>query len=542
MEKVQYMGRLFEEKGTRIKSTPTEKDISLYREVLSICPGMSTVIRYIKQIEPAAYGEYTKLFKEICFIQQMQPSAYEASKQSFGNTNICNNRIQKLFIRLFDLRIKNVLILALKYHKSSRFDLEDTFQTGCIGLIFSIMSYDNWSNNGFATYSSNCIKHLIEETIAISEPICPFPIDVRHKLMSSELYISKLSACEKDDLIYNRSFVEEISKKIKCSELISLQYTSLMIGPISLEDLVKTEDILLSNDRFQEDITTNPSILVDDIINSINAIPDLRAQRIIIERYGFNGNIRTLCQIGEEFRLSRERVRQIENIAKKHLARSLKEYKVGREKRLLNDKRIRRTNNSSSFIEAKPLSKKSGGLNNTSLIKLYPYEFQIWLRKHHVTYSQSWKVYCAFLDGSYYSKSFLSNGIGLFDHHDFDSLHNAFIELMSDGSGFKSYNSNSFDIIDEYTYLFYSFVWSLLTDEDPQKKEERNQRAESLKKFISTEMLSYIDERKKGGTIWIIGNLSIEESIKWIEQKTHVTFRFNKCGPKKHNAWWAMNI
>lgn len=202
------------------------------------------------------------------------------------------------------------LVLSMARRSSPRIPLSDRFQAGCEGLIRAIEKYDFRLGYKFSTYATHWIRQSIFREIYNFGTIVRTPVHLDEKLTWDKE--NKMMRFKSD---------------VNFSQLDRIWILSLY-EPLDVDDFdVHTEAAWTSlvptsteSDWFAERHAL-------DLLGAVRSILlfaglDERAFEILRKRFGFEGDPQTLDEIGKGFRVTRERIRQIE----KQAMDSLREY------------------------------------------------------------------------------------------------------------------------------------------------------------------------------------------------------------------------
>ena len=280
-----------------------------------------------------AIGESTPL-SEICslavdtdFINSIQ--SYEKLFQTYlGNIEYEAQRSERHLIKA-NLRL---VVSVAKKHVGRGMSLLDLIQEGNIGLIKAVEKFDYRRGYKFSTYATWWIRQAITRAIADQARTIRVPVHmietINRLLRVSRRLAQKLGreATPKEIGVELEIPTEKVREIIKVAQLpISLE------SPIGEENDSHLGDFIEDRNALPPPESASRQLLkeqIDDVLCTLTH----REQRVLQLRFGLeDGRSRTLEEVGKEFSVTRERIRQIEAKALRKLrhpsrSRRLKDY------------------------------------------------------------------------------------------------------------------------------------------------------------------------------------------------------------------------
>ena len=220
--------------------------------------------------------------------------------------------------RLAEANLRLVVNIAKRYagHGISFLDI---IQEGNLGLMKSIEKFNYEKGYKLSTYATWWIRQAISRAIADQSRTIRIPVHMVETI-NRIVRTSRKMTME----LGREPSSEEIAKRLDMEESKVVEALRVAMEPVSLESPVGEEEDSHLMD-FIEDKQMMPAdaatlqILREEMAQAMSVLTE-REQKVLRMRFGFDdGNPRTLEEVGREFQVTRERIRQIEGKALRKL-------------------------------------------------------------------------------------------------------------------------------------------------------------------------------------------------------------------------------
>jgi RNA polymerase primary sigma factor len=253
---------------------------------------------------PINQEEINHYLKDIRKIKVMTPERERELSERMLSDNITEGEIKKIHKELLEGNLRFVITVAKQYQNQG-LDFPDLIAEGNLGLIKAIENFD-WSKKlRFISYAVWWVRQSILQSLNENARTIRLPVNVVQDLQRAKKELEKGGVDLPD-------------------KFVSLPYTINLHNPLNEEGDTLVDVLNNPNAESPDAGLSSEDTLKDKLISMLDVLDD-REKSIIQDYFGLSGSTRTLEDIGNDFNLTKERVRQIKEKSVRKLRNECKD-------------------------------------------------------------------------------------------------------------------------------------------------------------------------------------------------------------------------
>jgi RNA polymerase primary sigma factor len=247
---------------------------------------------------PINQEEISHYLKDIRKLKVMTPDREKELAKRMMSDDLSDEERSSIHQELIEGNLRFVITVSKQYQNQG-LDLSDLIAEGNYGLLKAIDNFD-WSKNlRFISYAVWWVRQSILQSLNENARTIRLPVNVVQDLQRAKKELDKMGI--------------ELPDKFT-----NLPYTFNLDSPLNEEGDTLIDVIANPNATMADSTVSNEETVKDKLIDMLTVLDD-RERTIIEDYFGLSGSTRTLEDIGNDFNLTKERVRQIKEKALRKL-------------------------------------------------------------------------------------------------------------------------------------------------------------------------------------------------------------------------------
>jgi RNA polymerase primary sigma factor len=251
-----------------------------------------------QSVIPINQDEVSYYLKDIRKIKVMTPERERELSKLMQSENVSEKQKESIKKEILEGNLRFVITVAKQYQNQG-VDFPDLVAEGNIGLMKALNNFDWTKNLRFISYAVWWVRQSILQSLNEHSRTIRIPVNVVQDLHKEKKRVEKTDGRMED-------------------RFANLPYTINLETQINEEGDTLIDLIENKNSMRPDEVFNTSQQLKDGLINILNIL-DEREKQIVEDYYGISGTPRTLEDIGSDFNLTKERVRQIKEKALRKL-------------------------------------------------------------------------------------------------------------------------------------------------------------------------------------------------------------------------------
>lgn len=311
MDRIDKLYEALEENGITLPDDMTKRDITDIQQEVETFGAGENMERMLQQ-EGLAIDDPVRMYlKEIGRVPLLDADREKYLAEIMDNSTNPYER-EKAKNELVEANLRLVVSIAKRYVGKGMFFL-DLIQEGNLGLMKAVDKFDYQKGYKFSTYATWWIRQAITRAIADQARTIRIPVHMVETIHKVSRYSRQML-----QELGREATADEIGEKMGMTAEKVREIMKIAQDPVSLETPIGEEEDSHLGDFIPDDDTPAPaeaasaSILREVIERELHTLTP-REEHVIKLRFGlYDGRTRTLEEVGKEFDITRERIRQIE--------------------------------------------------------------------------------------------------------------------------------------------------------------------------------------------------------------------------------------
>lgn len=264
----------------------------IYNRIIELNPSLKPFVEYVRNVIPPQRKETRKLKYQI------------SEGNSFAR------------MRMIEMHMRLALRIALQRAETYDMEIEDAVSYGCIGLINAVDKYDPDTSGPFASYAALWIVQNISREQSTQRPLVYYPVHKKESYFATYPILKGNGCIGCSELPSCQKATQMVMDKLQCGDA---EASSVILESVPDESIECFSEI----DQCYTDVDENfyelsNKLLRQAIDEQLNQLTQKEAE-VLRLRYGYYGKEQTLEEVGQQFGVTRERIRQIEATALRKL-------------------------------------------------------------------------------------------------------------------------------------------------------------------------------------------------------------------------------